>query len=66
MTSLFSATASYHIPAVCLVLEGGLNTIRVVLENITKDPAIPVVIADGSGRGADLIAYAYSKSYREG
>ncbi|XP_033642515.1 transient receptor potential cation channel subfamily M member 1-like [Asterias rubens] len=59
-------TASYHIPAVCLVLEGGLNTIRVVLENITKDPAIPVVIADGSGRGADLIAYAYSKSDREG
>ncbi|XP_022086912.1 transient receptor potential cation channel subfamily M member 3-like isoform X2 [Acanthaster planci] len=54
------------IPAVCLVLEGGLNTIRVVLENITKDPIIPVVIAEGSGRGADLIAYAYAKSDAEG
>ncbi|XP_038078290.1 transient receptor potential cation channel subfamily M member 3-like isoform X2 [Patiria miniata] len=54
------------IPAVCLVLEGGLNTIRVVLENITKDPIIPVVIAEGSGRGADLIAYAYTKSDGEG
>ena len=50
------------VPAVCVCLEGGVNTIRVVLENVTHDPPIPVVIADGSGRAANLIAYAYRNS----
>ena len=45
---------------VLVVLEGGLNTIRTVLGSVTSTPAIPVVIADGSGRAADIIAYAYS------
>ena len=45
---------------VLFVLEGGLNTIRTVLESVTSTPAIPVVIADGSGRAADILAYAYS------
>ena len=45
---------------VLVVLEGGLNTIRTVLESVTGNPAVPVVIADGSGRAADVLAYAYS------
>ena len=45
---------------VLLVLEGGPNTIRTVLESVTSTPAVPVVIADGSGRAADILAYAYS------
>ena len=46
---------------VLVVLEGGLNTIRTVLESVTSTPArVPVVIADGSGRAADILAYAYS------
>ncbi|XP_072167495.1 transient receptor potential cation channel subfamily M member 3-like [Diadema setosum] len=56
------ATSDRGVPAVCVALEGGLNTIRVVLENVTHDPPIPVVIAEGSGRAADLIAYAYRHS----
>ncbi|XP_073236045.1 transient receptor potential cation channel subfamily M member 3-like [Porites lutea] len=48
------------IPVVLVVLEGGPNTIRTVLESVTSTPAVPVVIADGSGRAADILAYAYS------
>ncbi|XP_041465678.1 transient receptor potential cation channel subfamily M member 3-like isoform X1 [Lytechinus variegatus] len=56
------ANSDRPVPAVCVCLEGGVNTIKVVLENVTHDPPIPVVIADGSGRAADLIAYAYRNS----
>ncbi|CAH1123867.1 unnamed protein product [Ceutorhynchus assimilis] len=45
------------IPIVCLVIEGGTNTIRAVLEYVTDDPPVPVVVCDGSGRAADLIAF---------
>ena len=47
------------IPLVCLVVEGGRSTIRLVLEYVTDDPPIPVVVCDGSGRAADLISFAY-------
>ena len=45
---------------VLLVLEGGPNTIRTVLESVTRNPAVPVVIAEGSGRAADILADAHS------
>ncbi|KAJ8980323.1 hypothetical protein NQ317_008031 [Molorchus minor] len=45
------------IPIVCLVIEGGPNTIRSVLEYVTDDPPVPVVICEGSGRASDLIAF---------
>ncbi|CAH3032487.1 unnamed protein product, partial [Porites lobata] len=51
---------SNGIPVVLVVLEGGQNAIRTVLESVTRTPAVPVVIADGSGRAADILAYAYS------
>ena len=51
---------SYGIPVVLLVLEGGPNTIRTVLESVTSNPAVPVVIAEGSGRAADILAHAHS------
>ncbi|XP_011055821.1 PREDICTED: transient receptor potential cation channel trpm [Acromyrmex echinatior] len=47
------------IPVVALVIEGGTNTIRAVLEYVTDDPPIPVVVCDGSGRAADLIAFMH-------
>ena len=43
---------------VLLVLEGGPNTILTVLESVTSTPAVPVVIAEGSGRAADILAHA--------
>lgn len=42
-----------------LVIEGGTNTIRSVLEYVTDDPPVPVVVCDGSGRAADLIAFMH-------
>jgi len=44
---------------VLLVLEGGENTIRTVLKSVTSNPAVPIVIAKGSGRAADILAYAH-------
>ena len=51
---------SHGIPVVLVVLEGGPNTIETVLKSVTSCPAVPVVIAEGSGRAANILAYAYS------
>ncbi|XP_049817373.1 transient receptor potential cation channel trpm isoform X2 [Aethina tumida] len=51
------------IPLVCLVIEGGTNTIRAVLEYITDEPPVPVVVCDGSGRAADIIAFMCKYEY---
>ena len=51
---------SHGIPVVLLVLEGGPNTILTVLESVTSCPAVPVVIAEGSGRAADILAHAHN------
>ena len=49
-----------HVPVVLLVLEGGENTMATAAEAINK--GTPVVIIQGSGRCADLIAEAYSNT----
>ena len=41
------------------MIEGGTNTIRAVLEYVTDTPPVPVVVCDGTGRAADLIAFAH-------
>jgi transient receptor potential cation channel subfamily M protein 3 len=48
------------IPVVCLVVEGGMDTIRTVLEYVTDSPPVPVVVVEGSGRAANLIAFAHT------
>ncbi|ESO08111.1 hypothetical protein HELRODRAFT_169845 [Helobdella robusta] len=45
----------YGTPVVCLLMEGGSNCIRTVLECVTDHPPIPVVVIDGSGRASDLL-----------
>ena len=50
-------------PVVLLVLEGGPNTIRTMCELIKKK--IPAVVVEGSGRAADLVAFAYSHTIKE-
>ena len=52
-------SANFSTPLVCLVIEGGTNTIRAVLEYVTDSPPVPVVVCDGTGRAADLIAFAH-------
>ena len=44
------------VPVVLLVVEGGLNTLRTASEAIDKNT--PVVIIEGFGRAADLVAAA--------
>lgn len=61
-----SGNESCGIPVVCLVLEGGTNTIRTVLEYVTDQPPVPVVVCDGSGRAADLLAFAHKYSNSDG
>ncbi|XP_065569239.1 transient receptor potential cation channel trpm-like isoform X2 [Artemia franciscana] len=48
-----------NVPMVCLVVEGGIHTIRKVLEYVSEKPPVPVVVLEGSGRAADLLAFAY-------
>ncbi|XP_069361506.1 transient receptor potential cation channel trpm isoform X8 [Maniola hyperantus] len=53
-------------PVVCLVIEGGTNTVRAVLEYVTDNPPVPVVVCDGSGRAADLIAFVHKYASESG
>ncbi|CAB3257260.1 unnamed protein product [Arctia plantaginis] len=53
-------------PVVCLVIEGGTNTVRAVLEYVTDTPPVPVVVCDGSGRAADLIAFVHKYASESG
>ena len=55
----FFSTAGFSTPLVCLVIEGGTNTIRAVLEYVTASPPVPVVVCDGTGRAADLLAFCH-------
>ena len=44
---------------VCVVLEGGRNVLEVVQKCVQQTPPIPVIVCDGSGRAADLLAFAH-------
>lgn len=54
------------VPVICVVLEGGANTIRSVLEYVTDKPPVPVVVCDGSGRAADLLAFTHKFAQEDG
>jgi transient receptor potential cation channel subfamily M protein 3 len=54
------------VPVICVVLEGGVNTIRSVLEYVTDTPPVPVVVCDGSGRAADLLAFTHKYTLEDG
>ncbi|XP_070203392.1 transient receptor potential cation channel subfamily M member 3-like [Littorina saxatilis] len=54
------------VPVICVVLEGGANTVRAVLEYVTDNPPVPVVVCDGSGRAADLLAFAHKYTLEDG
>lgn len=57
-TESSSSAGSIGIPVVILCLEGGPNTIVTMAEAIKK--GVPAVVIDGSGRAADVVAYAYN------
>ncbi|RUS83212.1 hypothetical protein EGW08_009023 [Elysia chlorotica] len=56
----------HGVPVICVVLEGGANTIRSVLEYVTDTPPVPVVVCDGSGRAADLLAFTHKYTMEDG
>ncbi len=43
-----------------------MDTIRTVLEYVTDSPPVPVVVVEGSGRAADLIAFAHKYATETG
>ena len=44
-----------------MVVGGGSGTLNTVLKALTEEPPLPVVVIVGSGRAADLLAYAYKE-----
>jgi transient receptor potential cation channel subfamily M protein 3 len=55
---MFAAGSQCHIPLVCLVIGGDSDTITAIRDYVMDTPPVPVVVCDGSGRAADLLAKA--------
>ncbi|NXD05391.1 TRPM6 protein, partial [Certhia familiaris] len=49
----------HGVPTVGLVLEGGPSVILVVWEYVRASPAVPVVVYEGTGRAADILAFTH-------
>uniref|UniRef100_A0A8C5PFR9 Transient receptor potential cation channel subfamily M member 6 n=1 Tax=Leptobrachium leishanense TaxID=445787 RepID=A0A8C5PFR9_9ANUR len=47
------------VPVVGLVVEGGPNVILMVWEYVKCTPPVPVVVCEGTGRAADILAFAH-------
>ncbi|KAI1239710.1 hypothetical protein IHE44_0011137 [Lamprotornis superbus] len=47
------------VPIVGLVLEGGPSVILMVCEYVKASPAVPVVVYEGTGRAADILAFTH-------
>ncbi|NXG35696.1 TRPM6 protein, partial [Dromaius novaehollandiae] len=47
------------VPVVGLVVEGGPNVILTVWEYVRASPAVPVVVCEGTGRAADILAFTH-------
>uniref|UniRef100_A0ACB8ER95 Transient receptor putative cation channel sub M member 6 n=1 Tax=Sphaerodactylus townsendi TaxID=933632 RepID=A0ACB8ER95_9SAUR len=47
------------VPLVGLLIEGGPNEILTVWEYLRENPAVPVVVCEGTGRAADLLAFTH-------
>uniref|UniRef100_A0A8C4QPS1 TRPM SLOG domain-containing protein n=1 Tax=Eptatretus burgeri TaxID=7764 RepID=A0A8C4QPS1_EPTBU len=54
------------VPVVCLVAEGGPNLIVTVLEYLKSTPPVPVVVCEGTGRAADILAFVHKNTYETG
>ncbi|KAI0235842.1 Transient receptor potential cation channel subfamily M member 2 [Lamellibrachia satsuma] len=54
----YRANDGDKIPTVCVVLQGGPGTLKTVHSSINA--GTPVVIVEGSGRAADVLAHAYA------
>ncbi|XP_051513447.1 transient receptor potential cation channel subfamily M member 7-like isoform X2 [Myxocyprinus asiaticus] len=50
------------VPVVALIFEGGPNVILTVLEYLQERPPVPVVVCEGTGRAADILAYVHKQT----
>lgn len=49
-----------------LIFEGGPNVILTVLEYLQESPPVPVVVCEGTGRAADILAYVHKQTEERG
>lgn len=54
------------VPVVALIFEGGPNVILTVLEYLQENPPVPVVVCEGTGRAADILAYVHKQTEEGG
>uniref|UniRef100_A0A8C2UFR2 Transient receptor potential cation channel subfamily M member 7 n=1 Tax=Coturnix japonica TaxID=93934 RepID=A0A8C2UFR2_COTJA len=54
------------VPVVALVFEGGPNVILTVLDFLHESPPVPVVVCEGTGRAADILAYVHKQTEEGG
>ncbi|XP_030810869.1 transient receptor potential cation channel subfamily M member 7 [Camarhynchus parvulus] len=54
------------VPVVALVFEGGPNVILTVLDFLQESPPVPVVVCEGTGRAADILAYVHKQTEEGG
>ncbi|XP_018432207.1 PREDICTED: transient receptor potential cation channel subfamily M member 7 [Nanorana parkeri] len=54
------------VPVVALIFEGGPNVILTVLEYLQESPPVPVVVCEGTGRAADILAYVHKQTEEDG
>lgn len=54
------------VPVVALILEGGPNVVLTVLEYLQESPPVPVVVCEGTGRAADILAYVHKQTEDDG
>ena len=52
-----------RIPVIGLIIDGDLDTLKIILEYLTLTPPVPVVVCDGSGGISDLIAFVYKYTF---
>lgn len=51
-----------HVPLVCVVVEGGPAILSVVLEYVCRSSPVPVLVFEGTGRAADLLALIHKQT----
>ncbi|XP_022611056.1 transient receptor potential cation channel subfamily M member 6-like [Seriola dumerili] len=50
------------VPVVCVVVEGGPAVVSTVLDYVSNVPPVPVLVFEGSGRAADLLAFLHKQT----
>ncbi|XP_040010263.1 transient receptor potential cation channel subfamily M member 6 isoform X9 [Xiphias gladius] len=50
------------VPVVCVVVEGGPVIVSTVLDYVSNVPPVPVLVFEGSGRAADLLAFLHKQT----